>query len=72
MAGEIWINIFRSYEFVGGAHGCEDDRQAYLRALPDDVNYNKAYRECFEILRRNYSTVIALADRLDKDGHYLP
>jgi hypothetical protein len=72
MAGDIWINVFRSYEFVGGAHGCEDDRQTYLRAVPDDVAYNKAYRECFDILRRNYSTIIALADRIDKDGHYIP
>jgi hypothetical protein len=72
MAGEIWINVFRSYEFIGGAHGCEDDQQAYLRALPDDVAYNKAYRECFNILRRNYSTIIALADHIDNGGHYIP
>jgi hypothetical protein len=72
MAGEIWIELFRSYEFVGGAHGCEDDRQAYLGALPDDVAYSTAYRECFHILRRNHSTIIALANHIDKDGHYIP
>ncbi|MGH3811235.1 MAG: hypothetical protein ACRDUV_02110 [Pseudonocardiaceae bacterium] len=62
MAGEMWIGVFRSDEFLGGPRGCG----------PDHLEHSKAYYRCFHILQTNGSAVMALADRLDQDGNYLP
>jgi hypothetical protein len=72
MAGEMWIGVFRSDEFLRGPHGCGPDRIAALNALPDHWERNNAYHRCFHILRANHAAVLSLADRLDRDGDYLP
>jgi hypothetical protein len=72
MAGEMWIGVFRSDEFLGGPHGCGPDRIATLNALPDHCERSNAYHRCFHILRSNRAAVLSLADRLDRDGDYLP
>lgn len=72
MAGEMWVGLFRSYEFTRGPRGCESDRRRYFSLLPDHIELERARRECFEILRANRVVVLARADQLDRDGHYLP
>jgi hypothetical protein len=69
LAGEMWIGTFRSLEFPRGPVGCISDRRTALKALPDHFEFSKAYDRCFTILRENHAKVLALADRIDKDGH---
>jgi hypothetical protein len=72
LAGEMWIGLFRSYEFPRGPRGCESDRRCYLTLLPSHLDLDRARRECFEILRANRALVLSRADQLDADGGYLP
>jgi hypothetical protein len=72
MAGEMWVGLFRSYEFTRGPRGCDSDRRRCFSLLPDHIELERARRECFEILRANRVVVLARADQLDRDGHYLP
>jgi hypothetical protein len=69
LAGEMWIGIFRSLEFPRGPVGCIPDRRTALKALPDQFEFGKARDQCFTILRENRAKVLALADRIDRDGH---
>jgi hypothetical protein len=69
LAGEIWISTFRNLEFSRGPVGCIPDRQKAVKALPDHFEFSKARDRCFTILRDNHAEVLALADKIDKDGH---
>lgn len=72
LAGQVWISIFRSLEFPRGATGCADDRRKAADAVDTGMAWEKAHRQCFEILKENRAAVLALADRIDRDGNYLP
>lgn len=68
LAGEIWIGTFRSLEFPRGASGCESDRRAAAEAV-DSWTLGQAHKQCVVILKENRAAVLALADRIDADGH---
>jgi hypothetical protein len=67
MAGEMWVTRFRSFEFLEGDSGCGLDRRAVNRAV-DDFGAGEA-GVCHRILREHQADVLALAQRLDRDGH---
>jgi hypothetical protein len=70
LAGEIWIGTFRSLEFPRGPAGCKSDRRAACSAVgADDWELKRAYEQCHTILKENRAIVLALADRIDADGH---
>lgn len=72
LAGETWINVFRSREFPCGATGCEKDQQKVRDACRDGVLIDHAYRQCYLTLKANKDAVLALVDRIERDGHYMP
>lgn len=70
LAGFQWISEFRT--FLRAPTGCGPDLRAARAALPDDWSYKQAQQRTFEILRDNQAVVITLADRIDREGDYLP
>lgn len=72
LAGECWISVFRSRVFLSGPTGCEADRRMAIRALPIKMEREKAWRHCWQVLKDNEDTVEAIAERIERDGHYLP
>lgn len=72
LAGECWVKVFCSREFLGLANGCESDRRAAVSALPDSVELERAWHYAWQTLKDNQDAVRAVAARIEKDGHYLP
>jgi hypothetical protein len=69
MAGQVWIESFRSLEFPRGAGGCSQDR---ADAAGTGADLQQARRLAADILRENHGAVLKLADRIDSDGHWFP
>lgn len=66
---QVYYKEFRHY-LPWGATGCESD----LRRARDAAGWelDRAFRECREILRENYDSVVAVAEKLDRDGEFRP
>jgi hypothetical protein len=70
VAGELWISMFRSDEFPGGALGCSEDRRDALRTTGDvtgDWELREARQRAHTALVTYGADVLSLADRLQRD-----
>ena len=67
LAGGMWIRVFRSGRFPGGATGCRLDHEAVLRRV-DDMELQEAQRRAHAALYERQADILALADRLERDG----
>ncbi|MFZ0118108.1 MAG: hypothetical protein WAL99_01385 [Pseudonocardiaceae bacterium] len=74
IAPVVWLDHIRDrdfpYSLPRGATGCESD---LIRAR-DNARWelDRAVRQAREILTENYDSVMAVADKLDRDGEYRP
>jgi hypothetical protein len=67
LAGGMWIRVIRSGRFPGGATGCRLDHEAVLRRV-DDMELQEAQRRAHAALYERQADILALADRLERDG----
>jgi hypothetical protein len=72
LAPKVWIEQIRYQQFspAFGATGCESDLQRARDAVGWEID--RAAKRAYEILLDNYDSVLAVADRLDRDGEYKP
>lgn len=70
----VWLEQIRFAEFPhymsNGATGCESDLKRARVAAGWELD--RAFKCCREILLDNYDSVLAVADKLDRDGEYKP
>jgi hypothetical protein len=66
LAAKVWLETFRTIAFPRGASGTAQDRRD---AAATGADLRQATDLAFEILRDNRAAVLALADRIDRDGH---
>jgi hypothetical protein len=67
MAPEIWLDRFRRDQFPYGPKGLKADHRA-LTEIGDALILRTAMKHCVEILRQNSALVLALSDRIEKNG----
>ncbi|HEX5348523.1 MAG TPA: hypothetical protein VFW64_15685 [Pseudonocardiaceae bacterium] len=67
---QVYYREFR-YHMPWGSSGCESDLRK-ARDVVGDSGLDKAFKLCREILKENYDSVIAVANRLDSEGYYRP
>jgi hypothetical protein len=73
LAPIVWLEqVYRDFPYYlpWGATGCEKDLQKAHEAVGWEID--KAWKQARAILADNYNAVIAIADRLDRDGEYQP
>jgi hypothetical protein len=74
----VWLEQIRYQEFphylANGATGCESDLRKAQVAVGCDMNFElgRAFRKARELLLDEYDSVMAIGDRLDRDGEYKP
>jgi hypothetical protein len=75
VAAPTWISEFRRSEFprgavgVLGAWGAGSDWETAIRAVGDDVGLRRATDRAREILAEHRAELLAIADRIDRDGY---
>jgi hypothetical protein len=74
----VWLEQIRYRSFphylANGATGCESDIRKAQDAVGCDMNFElgRAFRNARELLLAEYDSVMAIGDRLDRDGEYRP
>jgi hypothetical protein len=74
----VWLEQIRYQDYphylANGATGCESDLRKAQNAVGCDMNFEfgRAFRQSRELLLAEYDSVMAIADRLDRDGEYKP
>jgi hypothetical protein len=51
---------------------CEADRRMTVSALRDIMQLEKVWSYAHRVLKENQRSVLAIADRIEKDGSYFP
>jgi hypothetical protein len=67
VAGGLWITAFRSAQYPEGDAGCGQDDRA-LAVAADQFDGRQATAQATQILREHRAAVLALADRVERDG----
>ena len=63
VGAEMWVSMFRSDGFPGGAHGCSADRRGLVQRFTD-VEVREAQKRAHSALRRYGADILTLAERL--------